>query len=654
MQKTHLYLIASNTDVNYNTMMLSNTIITRYLQPQQLILSFLLISFLGVPLQVCAYEHEGNLLDYRNTVTLEILEDETGQLELADILKEETKEQFKLFEKESFNFGLTTNTYWLRLTFPKDFIDNLEYLEVVNPYIDKVIAYVPSTGGRYDRQEAGDSLPFENRPYASRTFVFNLASYDTEAETTNYYLQFKPSGNLFFLINIWSDEGLHSYLSTSQTLLGLYFGLLLIVTIYSVVMCLRLREESYGYYFLHMCGVIAFMLSTSGLGYQYLWTDSVYLAKISTAASTGLFILTGLLLCRVFLHTSEYVQKLDRLMLILMGLAIMQIIISAMGAIPIAAALATSQAILTPTIIWLAAVTVWMRGYRPARFLVLAWTLFLVTIIMSGLTNTGLLPATNLTVYAMHIGSTFEVLLLSLALADRMALMKREKEQTRLAYLSQLKATNIDLENMVESRTQELKEVSSKAQERALQLEQANEELKELSTRDGLTGLLNHQTFFEQLKHAIDDGRRYEYYLSILLMDIDNFKNINDRFGHLTGNDVLKEVSGIIKNEIRESDIAGRFGGEEFVILLSHATMTQALEKAETIRNSIEHLSIEGMDELTCTVSIGVTTVDWHIKEIDYNEVLKCADNAMYEAKQKGKNRIGVAELKYKVVNGKS
>ena len=349
---------------------------------------------------------------------------------------------------------------------------------------------------------------------------------------------------------------------------------------------------------------------------------------------------------RVFLQTQKHVAKLDQAMLIMMGFAIMQILLSITGAISIAAKSGTIQAVITPFIIWLAGIRVWQAGYRPARFQVLACTLFIISIMFSGLTNAGLFPAVPFTVYALHYGSAAEVILLSLALADRMALLKQEKEALQTEHL-------LELEERVKERTTAFKKASEVAEEKAAQLMQANKELKELSTRDGLTGLLNHQTFFEQLKHAIDDARRYEYYLSVLLLDIDNFKKINDSFGHLTGNEVLQEVASIINQETRDSDIAGRFGGEEFVVVLSRATMTEALEKAEKIRNKIENLAVDGMDELTCTVSIGVTTLDWHLKEIDHNDVLKYADNAMYEAKQKGKNRIGVAEMEYKVVNGK-
>ena len=172
------------------------------------------------------------------------------------------------------------------------------------------------------------------------------------------------------------------------------------------------------------------------------------------------------------------------------------------------------------------------------------------------------------------------------------------------------------------------------------------------SSRDSMTGLLNHQAFFEHFEQAIKTARRYEYYQSVLLMDIDDFKSINDSYGHLVGNEVIKAVANVITSEIRESDIAARFGGEEFIVILSHATMTEAIEKAEKIRTRIAAIKIKEAENIQCTISMGITTMDWHDKRLGLTDAIRVADNAMYEAKRKGKNRIQVAEMEYRVVNG--
>ena len=598
---------------------------------------------------VRAHEHNGNILNIHDGVVIEVLEDVNQSLTFADILSNTS--QFSPFTQQSFNFGLSNTDIWLRITLDGSVRNEVDYIEVVNPYIDEVYAFVPTDGTGYKQQAAGDSLPFSEREYASRTFVFDLGYYSDTTKSSTFYLHFKTQGNLYFLLNLWSDSELHQYLSSSQALVGLYFGLLLIVAIYSLVMCLRLKEEAYCFYTLYMAAVIYFMLSMYGTGYQYFWTDFPFFAKTSTAASTGIFILSGLLFSRVFLHTKELVPFIDRILLFLMGLAFMQVVISYMGAIGLSTKLATMQAILTPIIIWLTAAICWHKGYRPARFLVVAWTVFLASIIVNGFTNLDILPASPVTTYSLLVGSALEVLLISLALSDRLALLKHEKDLLKSAYLDRLEKTKAELEKMVQDRTSELQDMTNQAEHKAVQLEKANRELKELSSRDSLTGLYNHQAFFTYLEQALKSARRYEYYLSVLLIDIDDFKIINDNYGHLIGNEVIKAVANIMKSEIRESDIAARFGGEEFIIVLSHATMTEALEKAEKIRTRIEKLSIKEAEELHCTISTGITTVDWHKKETNLNEVIRVADNAMYEAKGMGKNRIKVAEIDYQVVN---
>lgn len=145
-------------------------------------------------------------------------------------------------------------------------------------------------------------------------------------------------------------------------------------------------------------------------------------------------------------------------------------------------------------------------------------------VVINGFMHAGWLPTNTVTTYAMQIGSAIEIVLLSWTLADRMAILKQKKEESQKVHLDQL--------------TQNYNALKRQVVERTSELEKANIELKELAARDELTGLLNHVAFVEQFKHIIEDALRYEYYLSVLLIDIDNFKLVNDTFGHLLGNEV--------------------------------------------------------------------------------------------------------------------
>lgn len=160
-------------------------------------------------------------------------------------------------------------------------------------------------------------------------------------------------------------------------------------------------------------------------------------------------------------------------------------------------------------------------------------------------------------------------------------------------------------------------------------------ELEKMAKSDGLTGLLNHMEIFRQLDLEIEKKGRYGDNLSLIMFDLDFFKNINDTYGHLFGDRVLESVSSIIQKNIRNVDLAGRYGGEEFMIILPKASLKQAVETAERIRDAIENCVFENVD-LKVTISGGVAEC---IKE-NSKELVSRADNLLYKAKEGGRNNI--------------
>jgi len=165
------------------------------------------------------------------------------------------------------------------------------------------------------------------------------------------------------------------------------------------------------------------------------------------------------------------------------------------------------------------------------------------------------------------------------------------------------------------------------------------EEANHFSKCDSLTGLYNRGYFEESLSGEISRSRRYETEFSILFLDFDDFKRINDTMGHLAGDYVLKKVANLIKGEKREEDVIARYGGEELVIILPETNKVNTLIKAERIRRKIQDmpLTFEGKD-IRLTVSCGVATFPQDAQEA--NKLIHCADQALYRAKAEGKNRV--------------
>jgi diguanylate cyclase (GGDEF)-like protein/PAS domain S-box-containing protein len=164
---------------------------------------------------------------------------------------------------------------------------------------------------------------------------------------------------------------------------------------------------------------------------------------------------------------------------------------------------------------------------------------------------------------------------------------------------------------------------------------QLESELEILATTDRLTQTYNRLKFEEIIRKEIEMARRYGHLLSIIILDIDHFKKVNDTYGHIAGDNVLKAVAGIVKETIRETDTLVRWGGEEFIIITPGTSLEGATELAERIRAAVENFDFDQVKSVR--ISLGVTQFREHDTE---NTLLRRADDAMYTAKKKGRNRV--------------
>ena len=171
------------------------------------------------------------------------------------------------------------------------------------------------------------------------------------------------------------------------------------------------------------------------------------------------------------------------------------------------------------------------------------------------------------------------------------------------------------------------------------QLESANTKLQELALRDGLTGLLNRRYWESCLEREFARHQRYDNPVSLVIFDIDHFKRVNDTYGHQTGDEVIRETARITSQLVRETDFAGRYGGEEFVVLLPGTTLDGAAQFAERLRSSIERQQLDYQGSpLTFTISLGVATLTDDMA--GYLTLLERADKALYQSKEGGRNQV--------------
>lgn len=229
----------------------------------------------------------------------------------------------------------------------------------------------------------------------------------------------------------------------------------------------------------------------------------------------------------------------------------------------------------------------------------------------------------------------------SLALGYR----RSYREQQRLIRLSdrqqeQLRHMTVELQSAndrLEEQAERLEQLNGALQKEIKQKKLLEDELRAIATIDSLTGVYTRRQLFEFGEKELKRFHRNGYGLSFLMLDIDHFKNINDTYGHAMGDKILKHFTDICNSAIRTTDIFGRVGGEEFVVIMPNAHKSEGFEVAERIRIAVAESELYLCD-MTMTVSIGMYKCT--LEDHSFEEALAKADRALYEAKKGGRNRV--------------
>ena len=229
----------------------------------------------------------------------------------------------------------------------------------------------------------------------------------------------------------------------------------------------------------------------------------------------------------------------------------------------------------------------------------------------------------------------------TLCVIDRMPRSLEEKQKDALMALSRQVVTQLELRRNVtelERAMAEMQQYQRKLESYQKKLEEMNIQLEQSSHVDGLTGLNNRRSLELRLEEEYSRAARYGKDFSVLMVDVDHFKKLNDTFGHMAGDSVLRKVAQTIQEASRNTDYTARYGGEEFAVILPHTGEEGAFIIAERIRKAVQNMRWE---QGHVTVSIGTAT--WRSKEMSGADLIKEADKALYRAKETGRNRVSQA-----------
>ena len=711
---------------------------------------------------------------YNLSSYLEILEDEAGRRSIEEVSSPGMSGLFEANGQVTPSYSYTDSAYWLRFQVEDHSRDKNWLLEVSYPILDRVDLYLPDGSGGYTLKETGDMLPFNSRELNHRHFVFSLPLSPQEAET--FYLRVETDSAMIIPLTLWEEESFLAKTQQEYLILGLYFGIIAIMALYNFFLFLYVRSLNYLYYATYIVSIAFFHLTMNGLSFQYLWPDFPWWGSNAINFFMFLACFCAVVFVRNMLPLEKFNPRLDKMLHYLMVYSAVMVPLVLLVDFTLAMILGIATVLVAAVLLISSVFISWKNDYPPALYLLLGWGfLFAGALFVIG-RSLGFLPDTFITLYGIQVGSTFEVILLSMGLAEHVNILNREKEKAQvqardfqLEKQKRLLAETLndmirstDLSQGVKSISETMLEFIKKlvpyhracvflkekegfrwvlasgegvipagegispqsgedpspltredlfikvldsrkpliippeeiefsfyqyellpgaralmvipivsrnsqlgivvlehkkegiyrdlegtlalnlAGQAGLILENAQlfEEVKTLAATDDLTGLYNRRSFYEMGEREIIRAKRYYHHLSLLMLDIDNFKRINDTYGHGAGDEILQELAKRLREAVRATDIVSRYGGEEFCILLTETGIEEAKKVAEDLRRKIgeEPINCQEHRSFNITASFGVTSLKNDTP--GFNELVEEGDVAMYEAKGRGRNRV--------------
>jgi diguanylate cyclase (GGDEF)-like protein len=533
----------------------------------------------------------------------EILEDPQGLLTIADVAKEPAAQSFRPNPGDNISLGMTRSTYWIRFRLSGDraLSQNL-MLSCNSATLKDVTLYLPfKNQNRIDYRAMSGGWHMEG-PKQDAGFLMPAFAMSTSADYSQYiYVRVQTPYTMSFQMQLYDMASFQQQSWFLTLLVFVCLGVLAAMTLYNISLSFFLKDRHYVIYVLYMFFQIVYQMALTGAG-RILNADAGgwLLNNLVQAASIMTFL--AALFARDFNFTKQNAPIHYRLLSAVMATTCVTALI-AWGGFPFYAnQLIHIIGLLFTVLVLSTGITVARQGYRPAFYFIIAWSAIVIGAAVFVLRGMGWLPANAFTFYALLIAGALESILLSIALAHRIRILQDE---------------------------------------RAL-LQTETVKLSRDATTDELSGLYNRFYLDRLLPRQIEKSHFAEQPLTLLVVDIDFMKQYNDTYGHQEGDRLITGVGQAILSSIRTHDWACRYGGEEFVVIMPGIDINDGRTVATRISDSFKALRFKprGDIEVHWTISIGISQA---MPNETAASLFRRADQALYEAKAKGRDRIVIA-----------
>lgn len=573
-----------------------------------------------------------------------VLVDASHQLGIADVTAPSA--DWQAIDRRSPNFGFTSHAYWFRFQIANPGSVALErYIEMPISFMDHV-RLVQQVGGKTVQEyDTGDEKPFAQRPVVHQNFLFPV---QVHPGSNQFYFRVQSSGTVEAPLRIWEPSAFQVANQREKLAQGMVIGTLLVMVLYNLFVYFGTRDRNYLYYICFALSYLLFQYSLTGYTYAYLWPESVWWNSVTIPLFICTTEMTVALFCNSFLrikNNSLWMHNVLRAIMLGTGaMALLSMVLPYHVAIRIG----TGMAIPTAAFCLGLGYWRWWCGDHFARLFCVAWTSALVGVMVLTAGKFGIIPANFWTENAGQIGTLGLVVLLSFTLVDRINHDRASRIAAQAAALEHERAARASQEALIAAKEEANRKLEQRVEARTLdlnstleQLQQANDQLQRLSMTDGLTQLHNRASFDIAFADEFKRATRNKGHLTVMLIDLDHFKRVNDTWGHLAGDACLQAFAQLLQPRLhRAGDMLARYGGEEFVVLLGESQPADAQYLAESFRRSVEQLVVVLSGEnLRFTVSVGVVCRIPRGQDAP-QDFLAAADKALYQAKQNGRNRV--------------
>jgi diguanylate cyclase (GGDEF)-like protein len=538
-------------------------------------------------------------------------------------------DNFKPTKLESVSNGYTNSTIWMRFTIANEGEKKFGgTIEMPIPWSENIDVYIQSADG-LSVTNFGSTLPFTERKIDARSFFLPITI--NPQETLSVYIKTKGSNTITLAPWLYSEQDTAERLTYIAMFNGALIGIILIMILYNTSNYISLRDKNYAFYILYLVGLLFLMGTYYGYNFQIFWEESPEFNASISPLTVAFTFFAALLFSRSFLDVGKNFAKSDKYLILLIGLS---------AAVGLLSLMVDSRSVQAYSLAFIGSLTFLFLVYISALslkksvsgslYLLLAWLLLAVGEFVSFMMMLGLIGYSSYLYDFFALSAVLNILMISFAMVERI-------KDDEMRFELEVKKEHEVAERLNMSK-KELRELNEKLQRKVARQEHEllskDKEHEKYSIKDDVTGLYKKVKLEEILTNELHRTKRYNYKFSLILINIDGLKDINDTHGFEVGNSLMKEMADLFMRHIRYLDTVGRWSETEYLVVCPETAAESALVAAQHLQALVEKNKFFFVGRATASFGVTQSQADDTLQDI-----MKRTYEALSLAKSNGKNR---------------